>query len=39
MAKDLEIDADGMLHAPTAPGLGAEIDFDLITRKTEAVLI
>jgi L-alanine-DL-glutamate epimerase-like enolase superfamily enzyme len=39
MAKELEIDADGLLHAPTAPGLGAEIDFDLIKRKTEVVLI
>ncbi|HVC61117.1 MAG TPA: enolase C-terminal domain-like protein [Acetobacteraceae bacterium] len=38
MAKELEIDKDGMLHAPTAPGLGAEIDFALIERKTEAVL-
>ncbi|MBN8890689.1 MAG: mandelate racemase [Acetobacteraceae bacterium SCN 69-10] len=38
MARDLEIDADGMLHAPAGPGLGAEIDFDLIGRKTEAVL-
>jgi len=38
MARELEIDANGMLHAPTGPGLGADIDFDLITRKTEAVL-
>jgi L-alanine-DL-glutamate epimerase-like enolase superfamily enzyme len=38
MAKELEIDANGELHAPTGPGLGAEIDFDLIKRKTEAVL-
>jgi L-alanine-DL-glutamate epimerase-like enolase superfamily enzyme len=38
MARELEIDADGMLHAPTGPGLGAEIDFALIERKTEAVL-
>jgi L-alanine-DL-glutamate epimerase-like enolase superfamily enzyme len=38
MAKELEIDADGLLHAPTAPGLGAEIDFALIERRTEAVL-
>ncbi len=38
MAKELEIDRDGTLHAPTGPGLAAEIDFDLIKRKTEAVL-
>ena len=38
MAKELEIDSQGMLHAPTGPGLGADIDFDLIKRKTEAVL-
>jgi len=38
MAKELEIDQDGLLHAPTAPGLGGEIDFALIERKTEAVL-
>lgn len=38
MAKELEIDANGELHAPTGPGLGAEIDFGLITRKTVAVL-
>ena len=29
---DLEPDADGVIHAPTAPGLGAKID-DLIKRK------
>lgn len=38
MATELEIDADGMLHAPTAPGLGGDIDFALIKRKTDAVL-
>jgi L-alanine-DL-glutamate epimerase-like enolase superfamily enzyme len=38
MAKELEIDRDGMLHAPTGPGLAGEIDFELIKRKTEAVL-
>ena len=38
MAKELLIDKKGMLYAPTAPGLGGEIDFDLIKRKTEAVL-
>jgi L-alanine-DL-glutamate epimerase-like enolase superfamily enzyme len=38
MAKELEIDREGLMHAPTGPGLAAEIDFDLIKRKTEAVL-
>lgn len=38
MAKEIEIDKDGLMHAPTGPGLGAEIDFELIARKTEAVL-
>jgi L-alanine-DL-glutamate epimerase-like enolase superfamily enzyme len=38
MVKDLAPDADGMMHAPTAPGIGGEIDFTLIERRTEAVL-
>jgi len=38
MAKELEIDKDGLMHAPSGPGLAAEIDFALIERKTEAVL-
>lgn len=38
MAQELEIDADGLMHAPTGPGLGGQIDFALIERKTEAVL-
>src|SRR5580698_9819366 len=38
MAKEIDIDQNGMMHAPTAPGLGAETDFELIARKTEAVL-
>ena len=28
----------GMMYAPTEPGLGGQIDFGLIERKTEAVL-
>ena len=31
-------DAKGLMHAPTEPGLGGQIDFELIARKTEAVL-
>ena len=38
MIKELEIDRDGLMHAPMAPGVGGEIDFGLIERKTEAVL-
>ena len=38
MVKDLEIDRQGLMHAPTEPGIGGEIDFELIARKTEAVL-
>ena len=34
----MQIDKEGLLHAPTGPGLGAEIDFDRIKRKTEAAL-
>jgi L-alanine-DL-glutamate epimerase-like enolase superfamily enzyme len=35
---DLAIDRQGMIAAPTRPGLGADIDFELIERKTLAVL-
>ena len=35
---DIEPDADGIVHAPSAPGLGATIDFDLIAAKTIEVL-
>ena len=38
MAKELGIDKDGLMHAPAGPGLAGEIDFELIKRKTEAVL-
>ncbi|MFC4278096.1 enolase C-terminal domain-like protein [Achromobacter aloeverae] len=38
MAEDIEPDADGYVHAPQAPGLGASIDFELIERKRIAVL-
>jgi L-alanine-DL-glutamate epimerase-like enolase superfamily enzyme len=35
---DIEVDGDGNVHAPTAPGLGAAIDFELVARKKIAVL-
>jgi L-alanine-DL-glutamate epimerase-like enolase superfamily enzyme len=38
MIKDIDIDHDGLMHAPKGPGLGGEIDFELIARKTEVVL-
>ena len=38
LLNDLEVDLDGMVQAPMSPGLGAEIDFELIKRKTLTVL-
>jgi L-alanine-DL-glutamate epimerase-like enolase superfamily enzyme len=38
MVKELEIDKNGLMHAPAAPGIGGDIDIELIARKTEAVL-
>jgi L-alanine-DL-glutamate epimerase-like enolase superfamily enzyme len=38
MVEDLAPDKDGLMHAPTEPGIGGQIDFELIKRKTEAVL-
>jgi L-alanine-DL-glutamate epimerase-like enolase superfamily enzyme len=38
LAQDIEVDAHGLVHAPTAPGLGAAIDFDRIAREKTAVL-
>src|SRR5438309_2034111 len=38
LVADIEVDSHGMVRAPTAPGLGAQIDFDLIERKKLAVL-
>src|SRR5262249_6117191 len=35
---DIAVDAEGYVHAPTGPGLGARIDFALIERKKEGVL-
>lgn len=36
MKNAIEIDADGHVHAPTAPGLGFEIDWDVIENSTIA---
>jgi len=38
LARDIEVDAQGLVHAPEGPGLGAAIDFDLITRQKTAIL-
>jgi L-alanine-DL-glutamate epimerase-like enolase superfamily enzyme len=38
LAEDIEVDALGLVRAPTGPGLGAAIDFDLISRQTTTVL-
>ncbi|OGA49557.1 MAG: mandelate racemase [Betaproteobacteria bacterium RIFCSPLOWO2_12_FULL_62_58] len=38
LVKDIDVDSEGYVHAPTGPGLGAEIDFDLIEHKKVAVL-
>ncbi|MFL6717553.1 MAG: hypothetical protein ACJ8G3_14445 [Burkholderiaceae bacterium] len=38
LTRDIDINRDGMVHAPDGLGLGAEIDFALIERKKVAVL-
>jgi L-alanine-DL-glutamate epimerase-like enolase superfamily enzyme len=38
LVDDLEVDANGLVHALNGPGLGAIIDFDLIARQTTGVL-
>ncbi len=38
LVEDIEVDSSGRVYAPTEPGLGAKIDFDLIERKKTAVL-
>ncbi len=38
LARDIEVDANGLVHAPEGPGLGAEIDFALIERNRITVL-
>ncbi len=36
--EDIEVDAGGLVHASTGPGLGVEIDVELIERNTQTVL-
>ena len=38
IVEDIAVDKNGHVHAPDKPGLGAEIDFDLIEKKKVAVL-
>ena len=38
LVEDIKVDRDGVVHAPTGPGLGYEIDFGLIERKKMSVL-
>ncbi len=38
LVEDIKVGRDGLVHAPTGPGLGYEIDFALIERKRIAVL-
>ena len=38
LVQDIGIDGDGLVHAPTGPGIGAAIDFELVERKKLAVL-
>ena len=38
LVQDIKVDSNGLVHAPTEPGLGAQIDFDLIRSKKIGVL-
>ena len=38
LLEDIEVDESGMVHAPESPGLGFEIDWDLVKRRTTQVL-
>ena len=38
LVNDIEVDADGLVHAHQSPGLGVEIDFDLIEKNKIAEL-
>jgi L-alanine-DL-glutamate epimerase-like enolase superfamily enzyme len=38
LVQDIEIDENGLVHAPDRPGIGAEIDFELIARNKIAEL-
>ncbi len=38
LVEDIDVDSDGLVHAFNGPGLGAQIDFDLIERNKLALL-
>jgi L-alanine-DL-glutamate epimerase-like enolase superfamily enzyme len=38
LVDEIRIDSDGFVHAPTAPGLGYEVDLELVERHKIAVL-
>jgi L-alanine-DL-glutamate epimerase-like enolase superfamily enzyme len=38
LVQDIVVDSEGYVHAPTNPGLGYEIDWDLVNRNKTAVL-
>ena len=38
LLEDIEIGRDGLARCPQVPGIGAQIDFDLIKRKQTAHL-
>jgi L-alanine-DL-glutamate epimerase-like enolase superfamily enzyme len=38
LVEDLEVDRQGLVRAPDGPGLGAQIDFELIRRRATATL-
>jgi L-alanine-DL-glutamate epimerase-like enolase superfamily enzyme len=38
VTQDIEIDADGRVHPPSTPGIGAPIDLDIVENRTEGVL-
>ena len=38
LVRDIEVDKQGLVHAPEAPGLGFEIDWELVKKNTTRVL-
>ncbi len=38
LVNDIEFDDQGLVHAPTEPGLGYEIDWELVERERTAVI-
>ena len=38
LVEDIEVDGDGLVHAPTEPGLGYEIDWELVDREREGTV-